>query len=505
MRAIRILLGVVVAAAGLMAEVKLPALISDNMVLQQQMPVRIWGWGSPGEAVAVTMNGQTVKARTNQQGAWEAWLRPMTAGGPFDLTVAGSNTLTVKNVLVGEVWVASGQSNMQWALRQSAGAEQEIAAANYPQIRFFQVRTTVSERPDEDVKNGTGWKVATPENAPPFSGVAWFFAKELYQMRGVPVGILQSAVGGTPAQAWTTHPTLAGNAILHWYLDNWSKFEKAYPEAKKRYDDAMVKYKADAAKAKTQGGAAPRPPVLPLGGPGHTHTPSGLYNGMIAPLTNYAIRGAIWYQGESNAGETDAEFYRYLFAEMITDWRREWGQGDFPFLWVQLASYAPPAGRNWPILRDSQTQTLSLRNTGQALAIDVGESNDIHPKDKLTVGHRLALSARAVAYGERIVHSGPRLRTVAPEPGALRLWFDHAGSGLSTRDNQPLTGFRVAGSDGRYFKAEARIEGDTVVVSSPLVPDPAEVRYAWENDPVANLTNREGLPATPFRTDSWKQ
>ncbi|MBI4906177.1 MAG: sialate O-acetylesterase [Acidobacteria bacterium] len=505
MKITRFLLAFLSAAAALLAEVKLPALISDNMVLQQQMPVRIWGWAKPGETVVVTTNGQTAKARTNQQGDWEAWLRPMTAGGPFDMTIAGDNTLTVKNILVGEVWVASGQSNMQWALRSSTGAEQEIAASNYPQIRFFQVRTTVSERPDDDVKNGTGWKVANPDNTGPFSGVAWFFAKELHRMRGVPVGILQSAVGGTPAQAWTTHSTLANNSILHWYLDRWGKLEEAYPAAKERHEAALVKFKAAAAKARAEGKPAPRPPAAPAGAPGHSHTPSGLFNGMIAPLTNYAIRGAIWYQGESNAGETDAELYRYLFAEMITDWRREWGQGDFPFLWVQLASFAPPAGRNWPVLRDSQTQTLSLRNTGQALAIDAGESNDIHPKDKLTIGHRLALAARAVAYGERIVYSGPTLRTVAHEPGALRLWFDHPGSGLASRDNLPLTGFRVAGSDGRYFKAEARIEGDTIVVSSPLVPDPLEVRYAWENDPVANLTNREGLPATPFRTDSWKQ
>jgi len=489
--------------AVLQADVKLPALISDNMVLQQQMPVRIWGQATIGEHVTVTMAGQTVKARTESDGKWEVFLAPMRAGGPFDMTIAGSNTITIRNVLIGEVWVASGQSNMAWTLRNSKDSDKEIPAANHPQMRFFQVKTTVAERPADDVADAS-WKVINPDTAPGISGVAYFFAREIQKLRGVPVGILQSAVGGTPAQAWTSNETLNDDLNLHWYHEEWAKRVEAYPAQKERYETALAKFKSEAAQARAEGKPLPRPPAMPMGAPGHTHTPSGLYNGMIAPLTPYGIRGAIWYQGESNAGPKDNELYRRLFSEMILDWRRSWGQGQFPFLWVQLASYGTPAPGTWPVLRDSQTSTLQLANTGQALAIDVGESTDIHPKDKLTVGHRLALAARAVAYHENIVYAGPTQRGVTREDGALRLWFHHTGSGLTSRNNEPLTGFRVAGSDGRYFKAEARIEGDTVVVSSGLVKDPVHVRYAWENDPIANLTNREGLPAVPFRTDDWK-
>jgi sialate O-acetylesterase len=490
--------------AGLLlhADVKLPALISDNMVLQQQMPVRIWGQATIGENVTVAMAGQTVKARTESDGKWEVFLAPMRAGGPFEMTIAGSNSITIRNVLIGEVWVASGQSNMAWTLRNSKGSEQEIPAANYPQIRFFQVKTTVAERPADDFTDAT-WKVINPDTAPGISGVAYFFAREIQQTRGVAVGILQSAVGGTPAQAWTSNEALNDDLNLHWYHEEWAKRAEAWPAAKERYEAALAKFKTEAAQARAEGKPLPRPPALPVGAPGHSHTPSGLYNGMIAPLTPYGIRGAIWYQGESNAGPKDNELYQRLFSEMILDWRRAWGIGQFPFLWVQLASFQPPANRTWAVLRDSQTGTLQLANTGQALAIDIGESNDIHPKDKLTVGHRLALAARAVAYKENIVHSGPAQRAVTREEGSLRVWFTHTGSGLATRGNEALTGFRVAGSDGRYFKAEARLDGDTVVVSSGLVKDPIHVRYAWENDPIANLTNREGLPAVPFRTDSW--
>lgn len=482
------------------AAVKLPELISDNMVLQQRMPVRIWGTATPGEEITVTLNQAVVKGATLEDGRFEVFLPPMQAGGPYEMTVAGSETITIKNVLVGEVWVASGQSNMVWLLRNSTNSEQEIAAANHPMIRFFQVKTTVAETPQTGVPDAS-WKLCTPENAPVFSGVAYFFARHLLETRGVPVGILQSAVGGTPAQAWTSHQALFDDLNLHWYLDNWEKAKKEYPKLKPKYEQALARFKKEAAAARAAGQPAPRAPAMPQGSPGHTHTPSGLYNGMIAPLIDYGIRGAIWYQGEANAGPTDNELYRRLFTTMILDWRKQWGQGQFPFIWVQLASFNPPAGREWPVLRDSQTATLEVANTAQALAIDVGEPNDIHPKDKKTVGTRLALAARAIAYGERIVYSGPVQRGVTREHNALRVWFDHTGSGLTTRGGEPLTGFRIANSDRRFFKAEATIEGNTVVVSSPLVKTPVYVRYAWENDPVANLINKEGLPAVPFRTD----
>lgn len=463
------------------AEVQLPALISDNMVLQQNMPVRIWGKAAAGEDVAVSFLGQTAKTKAGAGGRWEVFLAPMRAGGPHTMTIAGANTISIQNVLVGEVWVASGQSNMAWSVRQSDHAEQETAQANYPVIRFFQVRTKVAEQPQDDTPGA--WKVCNPENAPAFSGVGYFFARELHLTRGVPIGILQSAVGGTPAQAWTSRPALENNRMLHYYLEQWEKRVADFQAGKS---------------------ASANPRQLAPGAPGHPHTPSGLYNGMIAPLVPYAIRGAIWYQGEANAGPTDNELYRHLFADMILDWRRAWNQGQFPFLFVQLASYIPPEGRDWPVIRDSQTRTLEITNTAMAVAIDAGAGRDIHPKDKLTIGRRLALAARAIAYGEKIEYSGPVLRQATGEDGALRLWFDHTGSGLAARDGGKLTGFRIATEDGKFVEAEARIEGATVVVSSPQISAPKSVRYAWENDPVANLVNREGLPATPFRTDRGK-
>ncbi|MBL8233034.1 MAG: sialate O-acetylesterase [Bryobacterales bacterium] len=484
----------------LQAAVSLPALISDNMVIQQGAPVRIWGKADNGEKVKVTFLGQTEETAANSDGKWQVWISPMMAGGPYEMTIAASNTITIKNVLVGEVWVASGQSNMAWALRASKNAEAEAAQANHPGIRFFQVKTKVAEQPMDDVEGS--WKICTPENAPAFSGVGYFFARDIHLTRNVPVGILQSAVGGTPAQAWTSRPSLEANSMLKYYFDQWDKALAAYPEAQARFEKAQAEFKRQAAQAKAQGKPVPAAPRAPRGAPGDTHTPSGLYNGMIAPLTPYTIQGAIWYQGEANAGPVDNELYRHLFAEMILDWRREWGIGQFPFLWVQLAAFQN--NNPWAVVRDSQTRTLEIANTGQALAIDVGESNDIHPKDKLTVGKRLALSARAVAYGERVVHSGPVFRQLTKSNGALKVWFHHVGSGLATREGAPLTGFRVAGEDGTFYKAEAHIEGNTVVVTSSMVADPLAVRYAWENDPVATLINREGLPAVPFRTDSWK-
>ncbi|MCS7024656.1 MAG: sialate O-acetylesterase [Bryobacteraceae bacterium] len=487
-------------SGALHAAVTLPALISDHMVLQQGAPIRIWGWAEGGERVKVTFLGQTEQASASAEGAWEVWLSPVRAGGPYELTISASNTITVRNVLVGEVWVASGQSNMAWALRASQNAPQEIAQANHPAIRFFQVKTKVADAPQQDVEGS--WKICTPENAPAFSAVAYFFARELHQTRGVGLGVIQATVGGTPAQAWTARTALEANPLLKYYLDRWESVVAQYPQARERFEKQQAEFQQRAAEAKAQGKPVPPAPRPPRGAPGDTHTPSGLFNGMIAPLTPYAIRGVIWYQGEANAGPVDNELYRYLFGDMILDWRRAWGIGPFPFLWVQLAAFQNP--NSWALLRDSQTRTLELANTGQALAIDVGESHDIHPKDKLTVGRRLALTARAIAYGEKIVYSGPLFRQLTKSPGALRVWFDHVGSGLTTRGGGPLLGFRIAGEDGVFYKAEAHIEGDTVVVSSPLVADPVAVQYAWENDPVATLTNREGLPATPFRTSLCK-
>ena len=331
------------------------------------------------------------------------------------------------------------------------------------------------------------WAVCGPDSVKEFSAAGYFFARDLYAARHVPVGVIHSSWGGTPAQSWTSRAALEAEPLLKFVFDSWEQTLARYPEAKARYDKQIAEWKADS------GQPRPQPPQ----GPGSPYTPAGLYNAMIAPLTPYAIRGAIWYQGENNASERQAWPYRRLFRTLIEDWRRAWGGGDFPFLFVQLANF--DTNPYWPVLRESQTDALSLRNTGMAVAIDIGESKDIHPKNKQEVGRRLALAARHVAYGEDIAYSGPLFRQLTfTADGRLRVWFDHA-EGLAARGGGPLTGFAVAGADGNYLPAEAVVEKDTVVVSSPQVKSPASVRYGWAADPVCNLVNAAGLPASPFR------
>jgi sialate O-acetylesterase len=487
------------ACAGLTAEVKLPALISDHMLIQQGMPVRIWGTASPGEAIKVSFESQTREATANADGKWEVFLAPVPAGGPHELTVAGSNSITVHDVLAGEVWVGSGQSNMEFAMNRVKDAEKEIPAANFPEIRLFTVKRIVKLQATDDVQ-GT-WSACTPETVKNFSAVAYFFGRELHQNRHVPVGLIHSSWGGTPAQSWTEQSFLEDDQNLHMYLTNWDKVLTDYPAKKEQYEKvALPKWEAQAAAAKKAGQKAPAKPAEPIG-PGHQNTPSGLYNGMIAPLTPYAIRGVIWYQGESNASQSEAKLYRRLFPAMIESWRQQWGEGSFPFYFVQLANFQTNGW--WPILRESQTVTLELAHTGQALAIDVGNRTDIHPTDKQTVGHRLALIALAQTYGEQIVDSGPTLQEMTVDGKEATLWFENTGKGLEAKG--PLAGFAIAGADRKFFPATAKIVDNKVVVSSPEVNEPKAVRYAWADYPLATLYNREGLPAVPFRTDTWAE
>ncbi len=495
----RRLLGVLfVSAVFSSADVRLPALISDHMLLQREHPVRIYGWADAGESITVRFAGQTVSTAADAAGRWEAWLRPMPAGGPHELVISGRNTVTVRDVLVGEVWVASGQSNMAWPVERSRDAEKEIAAANYPRIRLFKVALKTSEEPLEDVEGS--WQPCSPESVRSFSAVAYFFARHLHEKLGIPVGMIQSAWGGTPAQAWTSRATLISEPTLQTYLIEWNRVLVNWPRAKQRYQEALRQWEQRAAEAKREGREPPPRPGQPMG-PGHPHTPAGLFNAMIHPLTPYAIRGAIWYQGESNANAL-ARLYRTLFEAMIRDWRQAWGQGDFPFLFVQLASYAnaSPEGY-WSVVQEAQLKTLELRNTGMAVTIDIGEAHDIHPKNKQDVGLRLALAARALVYGEKIVHSGPIFRQLTREGSRLRVWFDHVGGGLRARG--ALKEFLVAGADRVFHPAQAAIEGDTVLVWSDEVKEPVAVRYAWANFPEATLFNAEGLPASPFRSDDW--
>jgi sialate O-acetylesterase len=482
-------------ALALDAAVKLPAIISDHMVLQQGAPVRIWGTADPGEAVRVDFQGQTVSTKAAENGKWAAWLKPLAAAGPLEMTIAASNAIAIKDVLVGEVWVGSGQSNMEFALWNAVNHDEEMAGADFPLIHLFHVKRLVADQPADDLV-GT-WQVCSPQTVHNFSAVEYFFGRDLYHDLHVPMGLIESDWGGTPAQSWTSQPVLESDPALKFVLDGWAKILSNYPAAKDRYDKQVETWNQAVAAAKTEGKTPPNRPGPPQG-PGHPNTPAGLYNAMIAPLTPYAVRGVIWYQGEANANEEHAYRYRHLFRAMIEDWRARWGEADMPFLFVQLANFK--SNQYWPVLRESQTEALSLRNTGMALAIDIGESSDIHPKNKQDVGHRLALAARHVVYHEPIEYSGPMYRQATTETGRIRVWFNHA-DGLQAKGGGAITGFTMAGADGNFVAADASLDGSTVVVSSAQVANPVAVRYAWADDPVCNLINQAGLPANPFRSD----
>ncbi len=463
------------------AEVKLHGLFTDNAVLQQDIAAPIWGTAEPGEAVTVAIAGQKKTATADKDGAWSVKLGPLKAGGPHELTVAGKNTIALKNVLVGEVWICSGQSNMQWSVQQSANPQAEIAAAAHPKIRLFTVTRGGAEAPQRAVKGGP-WQECSPQSVPGFSAVAYYFGRDLQKVLDVPIGLISTNVGGTAAERWTNKKTMEGDAEL-------KSLAAGYPQALANYEKAAEQHKAAAEKAKADGKPAPPAPRRPS-------PPGDLYNNMIAPLPPFAIRGAIWYQGESNAGR--ARQYGRLFPAMIQNWRSDWGQGDFPFLFVQLCNFT--SSGSWPELREAQLDTLSLPKTGMAVTIDIGDPRDIHPKNKQDVGKRLSLAAQSVAYGKDICFSGPLYKSMVVEGNKARLSFTHIGGGLAARDGK-LAGFTIAGEDKAFVPAEAKIDGPTLVVWSDKVARPVAVRYAWADNPECGLVNKEGLPASPFRTD----
>jgi sialate O-acetylesterase len=462
-----ILLLSMLAASVLTAEVRLPSVFCDHMVLQRDMPVHIWGKADAGESVTVRFHGQTVKGVADSHGKWSVFLAPVPAGGPFDLTVEAKNSITLRDVLMGDVWVASGQSNMAFQTGRSDNAEKEVAAAWYPQIRLFKVPMKTSEYPLDDVS--ATWSLCTPESVKEFTAVGYFFARRLRQDIGVPIGVIQTAWGGTSAEAWTSGRALAADPALVSVYADWAKAMEGVSNGQAHYQNR----------------------------------PSSLYNAMIAPLTPFAIRGAIWYQGENNAVRNRGYVYRRLFQAMIEDWRRAWGQGDFPFLFVQLANFAKVSpDAQWSEVQEAQTMALQLRNTGMAVTIDIGNPDDIHPRNKQDVGARLALAAETITYGKKIVYSGPIFRQATVEGDSVHVWFDHVGGGLMAKGGD-LKGWVIAGTDRKFVPAEARIDKNTVVVRSPNVPQPVYVRYAWAANPECNLFNVEGLPASPFRSDEW--
>lgn len=620
-------------------QVKLPRLIRDSMVLQRDAPVNVWGWASPGEKVSVRFSNKQYRATAGTDGKWLVKLSPMKAGGPYTMNIDGRNHITIKDILIGDVWICSGQSNMvhQLELHKETYAR-DIEQARFPQIRHFFIPTlTDLQGPRDDLPAGS-WKSATPEDVLQFSAVAYFFGKAIHEKYNIPVGLINASVGGTPIEAWTSEDGLkefpaiqsriqtnrdtayvngqnraaaASNANrpkpqdkgltgpVRWYdtaynpkgwhsitvpgywedqgvkdLDGivWYRREIEVPAsmtgvAAKLYLGRIVdadflyvngvqagnttylypqrRYTLPAGLLKPgkniltvrvinnagKGGFVPDKPysisangqTIDLKGtwqykvgdafapyqtaPGISfiHQPSALFNAMVAPLINYTIKGMLWYQGESNTGNA-AEYAKFLPA-LIADWRSLWKQGPLPFLYVQLPGFMDvqymPAESQWALLREAQLKTLAVPNTGMAIAIDLGEWNDVHPDNKKDVGLRLALAARKVAYGEQdIVHSGPVYRSSVTESNKIIISFDNTGSGLISIDGEPLTRFAIAGADKKFVWANASIGGDKVTVWSDSVPNPMYVRYAWADNPDgANLYNKEGLPASPFRTD----
>jgi sialate O-acetylesterase len=638
------------------ANVKLPAIIGDHMVLQRGQQIPIWGWAESGEKVTVKAAGQEQSATADEKGNWRVMLQPIDAVGAIEIEVHGKNAIKLSDVLIGDVWVCSGQSNMEFQTRTSMNGDQEVASAKDPQLRLFHVQNAAFELPQKDVKGK--WELCTPDSVSTFSAVGYFFGRDLREKLKVPIGLIETNWGGTPAESWTDRQTLTSDPAFASIMEKHNKAMAEYPEARKKYDTAMHDWKdkvetkdpgnkgfdqgwaksdfddsswktmpvpslweksaklnidgavwfrrevdvpkdwegkelelslgqiddadcayfngkqigdtggdlaifvhrkyrvpaelvhagkneiavrvfdhrGDGGFIGTPGELALRMPdeasdakPIPLAGdwkysveyeaqpkpnlpgpkepphPNWAWAPSNLYNGMVAPIVPFAIKGAIWYQGESNADR--ANEYEHLLSAMIAGWRKAWGQGDFPFLIVQLANWRAPASQpvqedsTWAPLREAQAQVATkVPNAGLATAVDIGDAKDIHPKNKQEVGRRLALAAMKIAYGQSLVYSGPTYRSMSVEGNKIVLTFDNLGSGLEAKGGD-LRGFAIAGKDKKWHKGDAKIDGSTVVVSSPEVTEPSAVRYDWADNPDGNLYNKEGLPTIPFRTD----
>jgi sialate O-acetylesterase len=445
---------------------------------------------SPGERVSVSFRGEERTTTANELGHWHVYLSPKSAGGPFDSTIRGQNTIVLHDVMVGDVWVASGQSNMEWPLSRSENGAAEVASADCPQVRLLEVKKAYAESPQENVVT-SGWQACTPESVKNFSAIGYYFAREIQQKEKAPIGVIASYWGGTVAESWTSMEALSSDAALMPIFAAHARFMADQVDGARRAKLDQEKV----AEAKAKG--VP-PPDVPWHPDPHMWTPAGLFNAMIAPLTPFPIRGVIWYQGESNSQKARApELYGRQFQTLIQDWRGRWNVGDFPFLYVQISDFKSSGAEDWPAIREGQRKTLALRNTGMVVTIDIGNPDDVHPLDKKDVGARLALIARSMVYGEQVEYSGPLVREITRETGALRVWFDHAGSGLQAH-GASLAGFEIAGSDGKFRAAEARIDGQTVLVNAAGVSDPVTVRYGWANSPTCNLFNHDGLPASPF-------
>lgn len=465
-----------------LAHTRLPSIFGSNMVLQQKQPNRVWGWGDAGDKIVVGIADQRKETTVGNDGKWQVTLDPMAAGGPHRLEIKGHDRIAFDNVMVGEVWICSGQSNMQWPIRASDDADLEAMTASYANIRLISVPQVGTQEPQADFDGE--WQVCTPQTANEFSAVGYFFGRQLHQTLDVPIGLIDDAWGGSACEAWINREKLKSDGRFDALLKHWEDVEARLAKE----DDPREKRQLTG-----------------------NQRPANIYNGVLKPTIGYGIKGVIWYQGESNASR--AYQYRQLFPFMIQTWRDEWQQGDFPFYWVQLADYRDekpdPADSDWAELREAQSMTMGLPNTGEAVIIDLGEAHDIHPKNKQDVAKRLARWALANDYGYReLAFRSPSYKSMGTKGNAIVLTFEHVGGGLDTFDVRDPVGFTIAGDDRIFRNAKAQLLGTgrgvtQIKVWNDDVDSPVAVRYAWADNPVCNVQNQEGLPLTPFRTDDW--
>ena len=478
--------------AAVQAELKLPNIFGDHMVVQQKAPTKVWGLTKPGQSVSATLADKSAKTTADDSGRFELSLPALDAGGPHTLTIVADETKTFADVLVGEVWICSGQSNMQWSVDRANDPDLERLAAKHPNLRMINFPQVGTQEPIW-THNDRQWQVCTPETVGSFSAVGYFFGRQLQNTLDVPVGMINNAWGGSACEAWVNRDVLSADEKFRPLLDRWAQMEASYAELSGKADlDENGKKQLENLKRQMGGNARP----------------GNIYNGVLKSHLGYTIKGAIWYQGESNANR--AYQYRDLFPLMISNWRQEWGQGEFPFYWVQLADFraekSEPAESDWAELREAQTMTMSrLSNTGEAVIIDIGEGKDIHPKNKVDVGRRLARWALAKDYGVNVPFHSPQYKSMEVNGSKIVLSFDHVdGNGWRPFDVGQPVGFAIAGEDRQFVWADATILKDgRVEVSSKNVAAPVAVRYAWADNPVCNMYDNAGLPLTPFRTDDW--
>lgn len=508
------LFGIFLLATSLSADIRLPSVIGNHMVLQQNQPIKVWGWAEPGEGISVTFADLRAQATSDNDGLWEVQLEDMKAGGgPYNMSITGtqSQPIMLDDIWIGEVWVCSGQSNMEWQMWRTHSPNPEIQRAHFPQMRLFNVPRKVSIHPQEHVE--AEWEVCTPETIRDFSAVAYYFGRELHQKLGVPVGLISTRLGGTRIEPWTPVAGFQSVPELHDIIKEMKSADEEYRTKLKKYLPELKNWLRSCESALSGGRRIPPQPEMPLHSHHDPQAPSALYNAMVHPLIRFAIRGAIWYQGESN--RNDGLIYAKKMEALIKGWRSVWEVGEFPFYYVQLAPYnylylpeeegsSTPDHLRLPLIWEAQLQALWIPNTGMVVTTDITNLYDIHPKNKRDVGYRLSLWALAKTYGKKdLVYSGPLYKSMAVEERKIRILFDHVGSGLISLDDQPLTWFEIAGPDRVFYKAQAEIDGGAAVVWSEKVSEPVAVRFGWFQLATPNLGNKEGLPASPFRTDRW--